>query len=156
MDGVTRMVDGDVEVIIDRRHDPVIVTTWMAAGTIGIAEQYVPWMQALIAEGREHGKRFVMISDARSPDRPDPVARRRFAEVENPPDVILASIVVVRSAAVRGALTAIRWMMRNAIDFECVADLAGGFELGRQRLREHGLAWPDSLTPASYRVPGEA
>ncbi len=64
------------------------------------------------------------------------------------------NIVVMRSTLARTGLTAVQWLLRSQNRAETCADLAEAFRRARRGLALMDVAWPATLDPASYEIPG--
>lgn len=107
---LVRHVDGDVEFVIDTSHLPMLITTWFGSPTLSLVETYASWLDTFIERSRVAGRRFVILDDAVRAGRPIPQVRGRLAQIKCPGDVIIDRVVVVDTAAIRGAITALSWI----------------------------------------------
>lgn len=105
-----RHVDGDVEFVVDLSRYPLVVSTWFGAPTTPLIDAYEAWFQPFAEQCRSRGERIVILDDATHAGRPTPKVRARLAQIETPIDILVDRVVVVRSAAIRGAITALSWM----------------------------------------------
>jgi hypothetical protein len=64
---------------------------------------------------RAAGQKVVILDDAIRGGRPAPPVRAVLAKIQCPSDVVVDRIVVVDSAAIRGAITALSWSTGNPI-----------------------------------------
>jgi hypothetical protein len=112
---IVRRVDGDSEYVIDTSHLPLLITTWFGSPTLGLVEAYTEWFERFVERSRTQGKKFVILDDAMRAGRPAPPVRGQLAKIHCPSDVVVDRIVVVDTAAIRGALTAMSWITGNPI-----------------------------------------
>jgi hypothetical protein len=110
-----RRVDGDSELVIDTSHLPLLITTWFGSPTLGLVEVYTEWFVRFVERSRASGRKFVILDDAIRAGRPAPPVRGLLAKIQCPSDVVVDRVVVVDSAAIRGALTALSWITGNPI-----------------------------------------
>jgi hypothetical protein len=110
-----RRVDGESEFVIDTSHMPLLITTWFGSPTLGLVEAYTEWFVRFVERSRAAGQKFVILDDAIRAGRPAPPVRGLLAKVQCPSDVVLDRVVVVDTAAIRGALTALSWITGNPI-----------------------------------------
>lgn len=112
---LVRTIDGDCELVIDTSHPPLLITTWFGKPSLTLAEAYAKWFTDYVERCKVTGRRFVILDDASRAARPTPPVRGRLAQVKCPREVVIDRIVVVDSAAIRGAVTALSWATGNTI-----------------------------------------
>jgi hypothetical protein len=110
-----RRVDGESELVIDTSHLPLLITTWFGSPSLGLVEAYNEWLVRFVERSRAAGRKFVILDDAIRAGRPAPPVRGLLAKIQCPSDVVVDRVVVVDSAAIRGALTALSWITGNPI-----------------------------------------
>jgi hypothetical protein len=114
-DEIVRRVDGDSEFVIDSTHMPLLITTWFGSPTLGLVQAYSEWFARFVERNRASGTKFVILDDAIRAGRPAPPVRGLLAKIQCPSDVVVDRIVVVDTAAIRGAITALSWILGNPI-----------------------------------------
>jgi hypothetical protein len=112
---IVRRVDGESELVIDTSHLPLLITTWFGSPTLGLVEAYTEWFVRFVERTRAAGQKVVILDDAIRGGRPAPPVRAVLAKIQCPSDVVVDRIVVVDSAAIRGAITALSWSTGNPI-----------------------------------------
>lgn len=112
---LAREVDGASEFVVDTGHIPLLITTWFGSPTVRLANAYAEWFASYVERSRVAGRRFVILDDATRAERPAPPVRGRLSKISCAPDVVIDRVVVVGSAAIRGALTAMSWTTGNTI-----------------------------------------
>jgi len=150
---------GDGGIVIDERLSPVIISTWWGSATMEAVDAYFEWSDPFIDALERERKKIVLISDALDAERPPATIRRHIAmrteatRTEERDDLLLANLIVVRSAAIRGALTAIGWFSDRRSTMVPVKDIATAFEVSRDLLEKAGLEVPPGLDADLYRRP---
>lgn len=148
-----RRVDGESEFFIDTSHLPLLITTWFGSPTIGLVEVYSEWLVRFVERSRKDGRKFVILDDAIRAGRPAPPVRALLAKIQCPADVVIDRVVVVDTAAIRGALTALSWITGNPIKTTPAIDQ--GVRDCLARLDESGVARPPKFEfrPAEPTLP---
>jgi hypothetical protein len=149
--------DGNASIVLDDGAWPLVVTTWFGAPTERLVDGYFEAHAALLARARQDGEAFVMITDALDTDRPSATARKRVTDhlQRLPPDtttLLSQTYVVIGSALIRGAFTALAWVDRRLEQVEVVATPAEGIERASALLRQSGRP-PTPLDPRRYVRP---
>ena len=149
---------GNASVIIDDRYLPVLISVWIGQADMENARWYNAENRRVMQELVDRGQPYVMISDAAAAERPTPAVRKYFAEladdnVEGSEVLSLANYVVITSAVMRGALTAIGWISERAARINSVGSLQEAIERALMDLDAAGVPRPDGLDPVSYRPP---
>ena len=116
--GIEHLVEGDCGIVVDDRHFPVVVSTWYGDPTEAIVRRYFDWLSGIIERSRSESVPYVLITDATYAKRPQPSVRQVVAELTDamPPytaEINIGNYVVVESALIRGALTAMQWISRQ-------------------------------------------
>ena len=92
-------------------HFPVVVQAIM--GTCGLVD--VDGLARLSAAAHARGQRFAIISDTRAASVPDAATRRALADLaarfRGEQHHLIANILILDSAILAGALTAVRWFI---------------------------------------------
>lgn len=132
--------DGASAVVVDDDHPNVLVITWVGSATVKTVERFYDWAKVRVAKAQAAKRFLVMINDALDAERPGPEVRAAFARHDLEGDVVLASPVVLDSALVRGAMTAIGWMMGDRMKgVSAHATLEDAFEAARVVLGKRGV-----------------
>ena len=139
-ESIVRHVDGDSEYVVDTGHLPLLITTWFGSPTLGLAERYRSWFADFVERSRATGGKFVILDDATRAGRPAPPVRGCLAKVECPSEVVIDRVVVVGTAAIRGAITALSWSTGNPI--ETAPAIEAGVRECLALLDEAGVAPP--------------
>lgn len=155
-DGSIAIIDGEASIIIDERHHPVIVTTWFGEATIDTVDQYYDWLGPRLAKARARGERLVLLNDTFAVERPTPMVRKRLAEKTKAQNqdhgrAMVGSVVVIESALIRGAVTALGWILPSLADSEFVGSLEEAIDRSIAILDREGIRAPSGLR--SYRRP---
>jgi hypothetical protein len=137
---IVRRVDGESEFVIDSSHLPLLITTWFGSPTLGLVEAYTEWLVRFVERSRAAGRKFVILDDAIRAGRPAPPVRGLLAKIQCPSDVVVDRVVVVDTAAIRGALTALSWITGNPI--KTTPAIEQGVRDCLVRLDEAGVARP--------------
>ena len=106
---VVRHTDGESVVVVDVRHLPLVVTTWFGSPTLGLVDAYDEWLRRFVESSSVSDRRVVLLDDATRAERPTPQVRGRLAKLDCPTSVVVARVIVARTAAIRGAVTALTW-----------------------------------------------
>jgi hypothetical protein len=151
--GIEVLRDGESAIVIDDDHLNVLIVTWFGAATVKNVERFQQWSKAHIAKATAARRYLVMINDALDAERPAPEARAALARQSLETDIVVASPVVITNALVRGAMTAIGWMMGDRMKgVTAHATLDEAFELACKALAERGVRI-DKDAFANYRRP---
>lgn len=149
---------GNARVVIDDRYMPVIISQWRGQATLELARWHAEHTQAMLDECIRNNQKYVLVSDASLAERPPPAVRKFFAEFaesggERQQELALASIIVISSAIMRGALTAVGWVSERAARMDTVATMQVGLERALKALDAAGLERPAGLDPKAYALP---
>lgn len=148
------------EVVVERRG-PLLFVTWFDDQDERLVDDYFAEYERHVREAHVAGERFVLISDALDAKAPGATIRRRImARTEAMPeffhDVQIGNFVVLASAVVRGALTAMSWLSRTPWSSEYAATPAEAIERAREMLRGAGVDVPDDPAPGRYERPARS
>ena len=147
-----RYTDGSAELVIDEGYAPLIVMTWFGEPTNQLIDKYLGWARELIADNVANDRKIAVVADCREVVRPDATVRRYYADhAEDDPSLII-SVAVIDSALVRGALTAIRWVLGDRFAVVSVPTLEEAFERAFEAVEAVGLTAPREAL-ADYEVP---
>jgi hypothetical protein len=140
----------------DVRFAPFYVTTFR--GTIELetakwhAEVARPFFETSVREGRP----VFYITDAREMVTPSPTVRQFWAtqmsERRRTTERFVGTYVVLDSVFLKGALTAIQWLMDQPDKINYVTTLDAAFNEGFNRLKQSGHRLPD-IDAARYEPP---
>ena len=157
--GLIEHQSGDGGIAIDERLSPVIINTWWGMATMEAVDAFFDWSDPFYGERVKRGEKTVLITDALDAQRPPATIRRHIAmrteatRTDERDALLIGNLVVVSSAAVRGALTAIGWFSNRRNTMVPVKDIATAFEVSRDLLRKAGIEPPLGLDPDLYRRP---
>lgn len=152
------VVAGSGAISLDETYFPVLIATWSGRANETTVRAFYDWSARVMRRARQEGARVVQISDAGQAERPDPVVRKLLAQLadaqsEEHEGVTIATIVVLESAVLRGAMTAIGWLTRRSLDVVSVADMPTAIRRARELLTKAGQIPPSHLDPGAYRRP---
>ena len=149
-----RVFDDDAELVLDDRLSPILIATWFGSATAQTVQAFEVWLDERIAEARARGERLTLINDSIDADRPKPEARRRFTEHEFDSEVLIALPAVITNPLVRGAITAIGWVLGDKMKaVSSWASLPEAFEFARGALRDAGARPPPPSRIQGYVRP---
>lgn len=137
---IVRRVDGESEFVIDTSHLPLLITTWFGSPTLALVAAYTEWLERFVERSRAAERKFVILDDAIRAGRPAPPVRGLLAKIQCPSDVVVDRVVVVDTAAIRGAITALSWITGNPIKTTTAIDQ--GVRDCLARLDASGVARP--------------
>jgi hypothetical protein len=143
---------------LDDRTYPVVFATWVAAADATTLRAFFAWNDEILKRAKKERRVFSMITDATRAAGPDAAARALIAELTKEmqrkhPEIDALRIVgpvVVDNALVRGALTAVGWIMGTSLETEYAASCADAIALVKSRFEQRGAAWPDALDAKKY------
>lgn len=140
---------------MDDRHYPILIVTWIGEATVPLVRTYQQWQTAQAERARASGIKLVSLTDGSRATRPGANVRKAFADGEIPGhDIMIKSVVVVTNPLIRGAITAVRWLMGESFgDVELVESNAIAIERCLETLDQHGIARPSRLSPTTYEPP---
>lgn len=145
-------------VIFDDRVPGFVFTTWFGEATVPLVDRYYERHASHLADLRKEKRRFVLITDTFAAARPSPNARKRIADllVTLGPDrryLTVGSYLVIESALIRGAVTALAWLDASLAETVSVPNVDVAIERGLVDLRNAGQAVPPNFPTAKYRRP---
>lgn len=145
-------------VALDDRHYPVVLATWEGPASATTLGAFFDWNDDVLRRAIAEKRHFSLITDAARAARPDAAARAIIAErtqrmqreraAADPYRIV--GPVVLEDPLVRGALTAVGWIMGTSLETEYAASCEEAIALVRGRFAAKGAAWPASLDPARY------
>src|SRR5579863_10531447 len=112
-----RFSDGSAAIVFDDGSIPILIASSFGVVTEKLVREAFAWLRAFAVERHARRERWLTIIDARGAGRPPASVRSLVSELTDEiraaaPDGELASLFVMESALMRGALTAIMWVSR--------------------------------------------
>lgn len=149
---------GASAVVIDDGAPGVLIATWFDEPTVALVDAYFDWHETYLERVRKARGRFVSVTDTYATKRPSPTARRRIAERmdalgDDATTSTIASYVIVESALLRGAITALSWLHAPLEGTVAVGTPALAIEAALRDLDAAGIPRPARLTPQTYQRP---
>lgn len=143
-------------VVLDDRYAPLVITTFLGETDLELGQWFTEANKKIFVSQAALGRRVVSISDATYARKPSPEMRRFWAETSNNAgdsmkQASLATFIVVNSALLRGAITAIGWLSPALRDLESFANIDDAVREGLARLIKAGLPVPKLNGP--YELP---
>ena len=143
-------------IVIDDRHAPLVITTFMGETDLSLGKWFEEMHTKIILNHGAKGRRVLSIADATLAVKPTPDMRRFWAELSDRAtptmkEATLATFLVVNSALLRGAITAISWMSPSLRDLESFATIDEAIREGSVRLARAMTPIPQLSVP--YRLP---
>lgn len=152
------VTSGAGAVALDDRHYPVVIATWEGPADAVTLGTFFDWNDDVLRRAIQDRRHFSLITDAARAERPDAAARAIIAErtqrmqrerADADPYRIVGP-VVLDNPLVRGALTAVGWLMGTSLDTEYAPSCAAAIATVRDRFASKGAPWPASLDPKRY------
>jgi hypothetical protein len=142
---------------LDDRAFPVLFATWVGHADEKTVRAFYAWNDVQLKRVALERTAFALITDAVAAERPDAPVRALLAELtramqkDHPTAETFraSSIVVLESPFVRGALTAVGWLM-GGMETEYAPTCAEALQRSESRFRDRGAKWPVGLTPSGY------
>lgn len=154
---VERIVDGASEVLLDDRLTPILIATWWGGATERTIDGFHAWVDQHIALARASGTKLALVNDSSEAERPSPAARRRFIERPLDGTILIALPTLVTSPLVRGAMTAVGWVMGERMKpVTSHATLIEALEHARAALLDAGMRAPTRARLEAYARPCRA
>ena len=149
---------GGSSVALDDRTYPVVIATWIGVADAVTLRAFFDWNNEIVARATRERRVFSMITDATRAGRPDAAARSLIAELteqmqrdhKDADAYRVAGPVVVDNPLVRGALTAVGWIMRSGLETQYSESCAAAIAYVQKRFADRGASWPEGLTPTGY------
>ena len=154
-----RIREGSCTIVLDTQYWPVIITTWFGeANEAAITRFFVENDARVFARAQRERTPVVLISDAAHAERPSAKVRKVLADKtssqsKDVEDLTLGSIIVVENALIRGAVTAMSWILPRMKDMIVVGDIATAIDRALELLDDRRIVRPPMLSPARYRRP---
>jgi hypothetical protein len=142
-------------VVFDDRYAPLLIATFFGEMGLDSAEWFERTHTRALHRQIALGSKVVSISDATRSERPSPEVRRFWAEnTQNSPPAVkaamLGTFVVIDSAILRGAMTAIGWLSEEARAIEPFRTVDDAIAEAVRRLDGAGFS---VSVPRSYSLP---
>ena len=142
------------ELFVDDTHAPLMIATWIGEPTLPLVEAYQQWLVEQVGRAQSGNYRLVLMSDSTLTELPSGAARKALSEDRTQSDdVVIKPVVVITSSVIRGALTAIKWLVGERFgDVEVRDSTSEGIARCLEVLDQHGIERPN-LSPTSYVFP---
>jgi len=143
-------------VVIDDRFAPLLVSTFVGEVDLPLGQWYEETSYRLILREAARGRRVVNIHDASRSTKASPEMRKFWADMKKrtPPGVdtaVLANVIVITSAVMRGVITAVGWMNPEVAALKTFPSLDAALTDALRTLAQAGT--PVSLPAGGYQVP---
>lgn len=143
---------------VDDRTYPVLFATWVGHSSLETMRAFYEWNDTQLKRVVADNVRFALITDAIDAERPNAPVRQMIADKTKEMQrthvkaeaLRTSSIVVVENPFVRGALTAVGWLM-GGMETEYAANLPEAITRTEGYFRAKSASWPVGLTPNGYR-----
>lgn len=103
--------DKGSELLLDDALRPILISTWIGPATLDLVDEFYRWCDGQVAKAKRRGYPVILISDATLAGRPNADVRKAFAAAKFDVDVPFKSIVIINNKIIRGAMTAIGWLL---------------------------------------------
>ncbi len=151
--------DSQCEVIVDERYYPIMITTWIGNASKEAVDWFFVHNDRELARVIKEGQVHAMLTDACAASRPDATARSQIAAKTNEvkarypeADALRAvSFVVLTNALIRGALTAVGWLV-GGMDHEYTSTMEEALLKTKAAFETKKVPWPAGLDPSRYSV----
>lgn len=150
---------GPSRILVDDRFFPLVITKWEGMATTEMVIEHFAELDRLFQRAIDTGTKVVQVSDSLSTETPPALTRKAVSElsdrqVERFASVFLKpSYVAMDSVLLRGALIAINWVSRNAINIEPYPTMAAALNAGLERMDREGLPRPAGFDIDTYVMP---
>lgn len=152
---IVKQTRGSSLAAVDDTHLPLLITTFRGNIELDTAKWHHQATSAVLEYRRSHRLPVVYITDSRAMHVPSATVRKYWADIMNENEAImnamLGNFVVLDSAIMRGALTAIEWLTTSTRRIRYVASLEEAVAEGNRCLAEHGFE-PVRFEVGAYRV----
>jgi hypothetical protein len=158
VEGLVIVREGTSSVVLDSRAWPVVITTWFGTPTEVLVDRYFDQHATVLERARKNSDRIVLISDTFATERPTATARKRIADrtsahAKVAQSITLASFIVIENALIRGAVTALSWIIPSMDENELVDSIETAIDRGLAALDAAGIARPAGLRGRTYHRP---
>jgi hypothetical protein len=145
-------------VVIDDRYAPLIVATFVGEVDLPLGQWYEETSYRIILREAARGRRVVNIHDASRSTKAGPDMRKFWADMKRrtPPGVeaaVLANLLVITSAVMRGVITAVGWMNPEVAALKTFPSLDAALAEAGRLLVQAGT--PFTLPAGGYNLPRE-
>lgn len=138
--GILSLRDGQSLLVLDDDRSPVLIATWFGPATLKNVERFYAWVVERQERAKAAGAKLALINDALDAERPGPDVRQGLAKLPVDAEVMLAAPVVLTSSLVRGALTAVGWLLGDKMrGVTTWATMDEALQAARQAFVERGL-----------------
>ena len=148
LSAMSEHVDGNSKLLLVEELAPINVAIWIGPATLPLVAAFQAWNDDRVKEAVAARHPAFLINDASAAALPSAAVRRAFAEQKLEGDV--RSYVVITNKVMRGAMTAVAWLMGQDLDVVTCRSLAEALALASEDARSLGLTPPSSATIASY------
>jgi hypothetical protein len=145
---MTDHVDGNSQLLLVEELAPIFIATWIGPATLPLVAVFQEWTEARVDEAVAAGHPAFLISDASAAGLPSAAVRRAFAEQKL--DAATRSYVVITNKVMRGAMTAVAWLMGEELDVVTCRTLADALAQASEATRSCGLTPPSSAAIEAY------
>lgn len=149
--------DGNSAFVGDARYFPLVIVTWFGEMTEPVARRYFTWQDPILARAIAEETKFAFVVDTTRCARPTPKMRKLVVELSNAgPDAgayALPTYTAIESALVRGALTAMQWVVSVDWRIVTIPTARQGLQKAIAALRAEGVKVPAGIDPETYRSP---
>jgi hypothetical protein len=142
--------DSNGALYLDDALSPILVATFVGTSTVKLVDLFHQWCDEHDAICQREGRPLIMISDATRAGRPPADVRRAFAEHSFTGET--RSYAVIDNPLIRGAMTAVGWLVGDKFDVISCKTLADAFELASEFARARGLQPPPASALTNYAV----
>ncbi len=158
MDQLVTLRDERSSVVVDSRAWPIVIATWFGPPTEALVDWYFDAHAQVLDRARTRRERLVLITDTFATERPSATARKRIADrtaaqPEDVPLLTLASYIVIQNALIRGAVTALGWILPALAESDTVDSIEAGIDGGLAALDAAGVPRPHDFSAQRYRRP---
>lgn len=143
-------VDGKSELYLDDALPPILIITRIGPATLVLVDKFNHWADEQTTIAKRSKRPLIMVHDATAAERPGAEVRRAFAEQQMDPTITVRTIVVLTNPLVRGAMTAIGWLVGDAFDVVSTKTMDDALTQAAAFARKHGLVPPSERELASY------
>lgn len=153
---------GSSRIVIDDRFFPLVITRWTGLASNEAVREYFVALDALLQRALDEKTKLVQVSDLLTTEAPPALTRKLISELSDKQVERFSSVMLRPSYAamdnviLRGALIAVNWVSRNAINIEPYATLPAALKAGLERMDREGLPRPAGLDIDRYTMPEPA
>ena len=149
--------DGNSAFVGDARFFPLVIVTWFGEMTEPVARRYFAWQEPILERIIAEKTKFAFVADTTRCARPSPTMRKLVVELSNAgPNVgayALPTYTAIESALVRGAITAMQWVVNVDWRIVPVPSARQGIQKAIAALAAEGVKVPPGIDAATYRAP---